>query len=59
MELILEMKKENGHTKFYPACEISKKLADWHEKKTFSLEDIPILKDLGFQVNVIEPLSKK
>ncbi len=44
-----------GVERIYPACEISKALADFKERLTFSRHDIELLKSIGFNVEIIQP----
>jgi hypothetical protein len=52
MDIYVEIKNTWGKDLVYPACEISKKLCRLTGKKTFSREDIKIIMDLGYNIEI-------
>jgi len=56
MKLQLEIKYIFGTRRCYPACEDSRLIAEWLQKKSFTERDIDFMKALGVE---IENVTKK
>lgn len=55
LKITLEAKTVFGRQLIYPECEASKTLAQFKGSKTFTKQDVLLLKKMGFQVNFISP----
>lgn len=52
MKITVLIKNVYGNETIYPACETAKKFAALTGKKTFSMNDINLIKTLGYSVVV-------
>lgn len=52
MKITVLIKNVYGNETIYPACETAKKFATLTGKKTFSMNDINLIKTLGYSVVV-------
>jgi hypothetical protein len=48
----VEVKQVYGVERIYPACEVAKKLNSLMPSKTFSRQDIDVIKSLGYNIQV-------
>jgi len=53
MQISLIQKSVFGRDLIYPACEQSEKLAAFKGSKTFTVEDLKQLKEIGFEMQFI------
>ncbi len=54
MSVQVQIKHHYGRTLIYPVCEKSKLFAKLAGKKTFDSGDVSIMKELGYEVNVVQ-----
>ena len=52
MQILVKIKNVYGNEMVYPVCDTALTLASLTGKKTFSTQDIALIKTLGYQVNV-------
>lgn len=52
MKIIVEIKNVYGKETIYPACDQSKLLADLAGNKTITVQNLSIIKKLGYQIEV-------
>lgn len=46
------MEQNYGHTRFFPANDVAEKLTKLTKQKSLTTDDIQILKDLGFEIEL-------
>ena len=58
MQIKLIVKTIYGVKKYYPACEISKKLVELTGHKTFTLRNIEALKSVGYKIENVTKVEE-
>jgi hypothetical protein len=55
MQLIVEIKSVYGVERIYAVCNNSKLITKLKQSKTLNKEDISILRELGYQIEIKQP----
>jgi hypothetical protein len=53
MKIKVGIRKMAGHTWMYPQCETSRLLAKLLKQKSFTQDDVELLKLIGFKIEVV------
>ena len=50
--MLVETRENYGRTLIYPVCETAKKMTELLKTKTLSLENLKVIRSLGFEIDI-------
>jgi hypothetical protein len=56
MKILLSYQIVYGKKRFYPICNLGKGICELMNRKTFNIDDVKKLKDIGFAISIEEAI---